>query len=652
MSGSIRKASKSQVVPASTSNLSVVSDSTKKVTEQAPSAVAAVEEPPKEAVPEPPLPPDPAAKPKEEGQVPAQAKSGQQSAGGSWFGWWSRPDGYVEKKEGEVEDAKSKPLPESPAEERAQPKLDQATFKQTPTVEPPKQAPTEQDTKQEPTANTVMNTVTQRSSWFWSWSTQQNEQGNERPPTANDAKSQANVEVAAATKLPEDTAMSDAPAAKPIEPIPPKAPETALPKLDAKPSTKGQPTPPRKSTGWAFWSREEPDDNESGKTHKQVGEIAVEGTPSQNNPEAAQFNENEERDQPSKEPAKSKAKSLRGRPSSKDSPKDSPKQPSTPAKATPSGSPDRSKPSEPKVAALAGKPSKEQPKQAKESTSTTKEDKNLLLPSFNSTYSLLQQPTLWSQLRRLFIADTQALPTPHLHLTPNPPRIKKALAIGIHGFFPSPIYQRILGPPTGTSIRFSNCAAHAIKSWAETHGQSDVQIEKIALEGEGLIAERVDTLWKLLLNWIDHIRSADFILVACHSQGVPVAVMLVAKLIAFGCINPNMRVGVCAMAGISLGPFAEYKTRLFGTTGLELFEFAEPESRVSKEYRGALEEVLGAGVRIVYVGSIDDQLVSLEVPSPYPSLPPASIARTNISGDSVLNLRARLAPKHLPRRLH
>ena len=67
------------------------------------------------------------------------------------------------------------------------------------------------------------------------------------------------------------------------------------------------------------------------------------------------------------------------------------------------------------------------------------------------------------------------------------------------------------------------------------------------------------------------------------------------------------------MAGISLGPFAEYKTRLFGGTGLELFEFAEPESAVSRAYRGALEEVLGAGVRVVYTGSIDDQLVSLEV---------------------------------------
>jgi hypothetical protein len=118
-----------------------------------------------------------------------------------------------------------------------------------------------------------------------------------------------------------------------------------------------------------------------------------------------------------------------------------------------------------------------------------------------------------------------------------------------------------------------------------------------------------------MLNWIDHIREADFILVACHSQGVPVAIMLVAKLIAFGCVS-NARIGICAMAGVSLGPFAEYKTRIFGGSALELFDFADPKSRNSESYRGAVEEVLKAGVRIVYVGSIDDQLVSLEVRPP------------------------------------
>ncbi|KAI9821013.1 MAG: hypothetical protein M1826_000792 [Phylliscum demangeonii] len=140
----------------------------------------------------------------------------------------------------------------------------------------------------------------------------------------------------------------------------------------------------------------------------------------------------------------------------------------------------------------------------------------------------------------------------------------------------------------------------------------ECEIEKVALEGEGKIAERVDMLWKLMLNRIDHIRDADFVLVACHSQGVPVAIMLVAKLIEFGCLNAA-RVGVCAMAGINLGPFPDYKSRLFSGSAGELFDFSNPLSEVSKRHTEAIRMTLQhGGVRMLYVGSIDDQLVPLE----------------------------------------
>lgn len=98
--------------------------------------------------------------------------------------------------------------------------------------------------------------------------------------------------------------------------------------------------------------------------------------------------------------------------------------------------------------------------------------------------------------------------------------------------------QKILGPPTGTSIKFAEGAAEAVRNLTQAQGYS-CEIEKVALEGEGVIADRIDTLWKLLLNWIDHIRKADFIFVACHSQGVPVAVSLVAKLLNFGCVQQS-----------------------------------------------------------------------------------------------------------------
>jgi hypothetical protein len=189
--------------------------------------------------------------------------------------------------------------------------------------------------------------------------------------------------------------------------------------------------------------------------------------------------------------------------------------------------------------------------------------------------------------------------------------VKKALAIGIHGYFPVPLIRSVLGQPTGTSTKFSTLAAKAILQWAENHGYS-CEVEKISLEGEGRIAERVDLLWKSLLNWIEVLRKADFIMISCHSQGVPVATMLAARLISFGCVS-SARIGICAMAGINLGPFPEYRSRWISGSAGELFDFSNPDSKVSQDYMAALEVVLGFGTRIVYVGSIDDQLVSLEV---------------------------------------
>lgn len=69
------------------------------------------------------------------------------------------------------------------------------------------------------------------------------------------------------------------------------------------------------------------------------------------------------------------------------------------------------------------------------------------------------------------------------------------------------------------------------------------------------------------------------------------------------------------VAGVSLGPFADYKSRLLGGPAAELFEFGDPKSHVSLRYADALRVVLKYGTRITYCGSIDDQVVSLEVSS-------------------------------------
>ncbi|KAJ8069214.1 hypothetical protein OCU04_002880 [Sclerotinia nivalis] len=239
---------------------------------------------------------------------------------------------------------------------------------------------------------------------------------------------------------------------------------------------------------------------------------------------------------------------------------------------------------------------------------------NLLLPSVQSTYHLMENPSILRQLTRLIVRGRQK-PIKHVALAKEVPKIKNAVAIGVHGLFPAPLLRKLIGQPSGTSIRFANHAAAAIRRWTDANGSPDCEIEKVALDGEGKIFERVDKLWELLSNWTDRLRQADFIMVAAHSQGVPVALMLVAKLIEEGIVS-SARIGVCAMAGVSLGPFASHQTgyqaALFNEMITELFEFANYESDVAKHYEKALRRVLKYGVRITFCASIDDQLVSIE----------------------------------------
>ena len=559
-----RKSSKGDAIPASMTKLNVTSggsvDPPDQGTEQ--SSTAVPEAP--SAADEPPLPPDPPATDASDDRDTQTINAGMFG----WRSWWSRPDGYAEsnpaKDKTDMADAQETPLlGVSPLEPSKPPgdvvdKVPSENAKEPRTLDSPENHP----------GNTVAHPPTQGRSWFWLWSRDQNAH-TDVPP----AEPPVNPDKSTVTDEPSQSA---------------QAPETSTVEPEAAPLAAAEPTQtpakPR-SSGWAFWSREKPKQDEPSEPHKQVGEIAVSDTPSQSHPEAAQYNEEERLREP-------RPRSLRGRVT-----KELDKQASKLDTITKSHS-ETSTPVESSTPQLAAK----QPQKAKQ-------EPNLLLPEFHNTYRLLQKPSYWQQIRQYFLGGEPAIP--HLHINPSPPPIKKAIAIGVHGYFPAPLIQKVLGQPTGTSVRFANAAAAAIQNWADAHEYS-IEVEKVALEGEGFISDRVKTLWKLLLNWIDEIKAADFILIAAHSQGVPVAIMLLAKLIHFGCVNAA-RVGVCCMAGVNLGPFAEYKSRYLGATATELFEFSQPKSLVSQTYMSALDEVLRHGVRIMYVGSIDDQLVSLEV---------------------------------------
>lgn len=487
-----------------------------------------------------------------------------QHTGTSWLGWFSKQDHDTEKASAEA--SKEPPATETPSE---------------PPLADPSTKPSGSDKFE------AEDSRPQKRSWLqmWGGSASENAAGDVKP-SRESSKDQA---------APAD---------------PPKAQDNPVASGSDQFSMNLEASPPpalrgagSKSSGWVFWSRDKKERQSGASGEPHVGEIAISDTPSQNRPKRASISSTgpQEAIKETIKPVKGKGQGkgeqqvlMENRPETpgskdmKDVKDDISKQekPTTPAKEKPDG--DASK-------------------------QLQKSVPNQVLPSFKDTFLPEESPSLVQQLSRL-LNYTNVPETKHVHKVKDPPRIKNALAIGVHGYFPAPLIRSVLGQPTGTSIKFADMAARAIRIWTEARSIECI-VKTAALEGEGRIAERVDILWKLLLNWIEEIRKADFILVACHSQGVPVATMLVAKLISFGCVN-SARIGVCAMAGVNMGPFQDFKSRWISGSAAELFDFSNPGSQVSLDYMAALETAVKFGVRILYTGSIDDQLVSMEVRFP------------------------------------
>lgn len=500
-------------------------------------------------------------KPAQAEQPSADASQQPPATPTSWLTWFARPSTTAEVKAPAAEAAP----PQEPPKESVQhqpPTEPMQIDPRTPPVEHPDSA--------------------SGSYWFSFW---QNTPAAANNPTETPKPPEQPAAASEAPKEPEDTVMQDAP--------PPPKPDSA-----AQPSA---------GSTWAFWSRDTPKKS-PGKPEQvqEPGELAVIGDGSETHPKrASQIEVNEPsskassvKDGKGKEvPLKAKAskKSKRVRPQSMEIDEPLPIRPETPKSETSS---------------LKGESSL---KAASKTPTVTKSlPPNLLLPSFGSTYRMKENPSILKQITQLLLRTRQS-PAKHVFLAREPPKLKKAVAIGVHGLFPATYLRPMIGQPTGTSIKFANHCADAVRRWADSHGCEDCEIEKVALEGEGKIGERVENLWKLLLNWIEHIRGADLIMLACHSQGVPVTIMLVAKLIELGIIT-TAKIGVCAMAGVSLGPFPDYKSgmgMLMGSAA-ELWDFANSESEVSKRYETSLKVILGYGVRVTYIGSIDDQVVPME----------------------------------------
>ncbi|KAJ7783599.1 hypothetical protein DFH07DRAFT_727794 [Mycena maculata] len=228
---------------------------------------------------------------------------------------------------------------------------------------------------------------------------------------------------------------------------------------------------------------------------------------------------------------------------------------------------------------------------------------------------------------------------------------RHVVVIGIHGWFPGAVIQSVLGEPTGTSTKFVNMMVTALEEFQSSYNVSLDKITRIPLEGEGTINRRVDKLYTALTSnaeWMADLHSADVIFVATHSQGSIVSTHLLDRLIREGHIRtggsdvsqnperppalarsstdsslprpPPQRVCCLALCGIHLGPLRylsssslvlPYIQYFESIAARELFEFQNTESEVSQAYVRALQNVVDNGTKMVYVASLNDQVVPI-----------------------------------------
>lgn len=204
-------------------------------------------------------------------------------------------------------------------------------------------------------------------------------------------------------------------------------------------------------------------------------------------------------------------------------------------------------------------------------------------------------------------------------------KIRHVLIIGVHGFFPTRMIRPIIGAPKGTSLKFANEAEKAVIRYCSENGLMDdknhLSIQKIALEKEGKIFDRVTFFLEIMTKWARELNEADFIFIASHSQGCVVSMMLFARLIESGVLkNPlQKRIGLLGMAGVNNGPFYGIDKSLFMKAYsaiehdllMELFELTKFDSPQSVAYKKAVATLVSSNVKICFIGSINDQLVPL-----------------------------------------
>ncbi|GAA5943691.1 hypothetical protein JCM3775_001337 [Rhodotorula graminis] len=202
-------------------------------------------------------------------------------------------------------------------------------------------------------------------------------------------------------------------------------------------------------------------------------------------------------------------------------------------------------------------------------------------------------------------------------------KVKRVVTIGVHGWFTSNnMIKSVMGEQTGTSVKFATMMHDAVQAYLESHDLGSFNIQAIALEGQGMVEERVSKLYDQLVGreeWVRALKMADAVFLATHSQGCVVSTQLLARMLDQGLIT-GTQTHLLAMCGIAQGPFvylyqsialAPYFNYLESAPARELFDYQSPESVATIKFLESLRIILNAGVKVTSVGSINDQVVPL-----------------------------------------
>lgn len=217
------------------------------------------------------------------------------------------------------------------------------------------------------------------------------------------------------------------------EPQPTTPNQVDVPVEEAPPADPDPYSKPSAGSTWAFWSRDQPKAAGKQPQTPETGELAVVGERSERHPKRANSTDMSRETAAKQEPL-TKAQQTEGAKSSSSSKATKKGKKKKPQSINVETTPRPQTPQSDTASVAADSPSR--PKNKAPGTATKPAPPNLLLPSFRGTYRMKENPSILKQITSLLLRTKQP-PTKHVFLSQEPPKIKKALAIGVHGLFPA-----------------------------------------------------------------------------------------------------------------------------------------------------------------------------------------------------------------------